>query len=335
LNKLYLDDILNIYHKIMATTMKTKILLLCFCLNCLATKIEPQNQVEQWISVTANGHQLAGLMMDNDQATTALLIVAGSGPTDHNGNVASHGMINNSYKMLATELHHAGYAVLRFDKHGIGKSAYDEFDMSKVLFSDYVNDVVVLLEYLQKQYPQVVVIGHSLGGLMAIEAAQKSPVSRIITLASVADSGYKTLKRQMLDQPEFIRDAAIPLLDRLALGETIPADEVPAFLNALLHPSLQPYLKSFILIEPRAELAQLSIPTLNIIGDTDIQVEVSETQMLSEGLEHAKIKIINGMNHVLKNAPKERNANLATYSQADLPLHEALIPVILNFLQSE
>ena len=315
--------------------MKTKILLLCFCLNSLATEIEPQNQAEQWISVAANGHQLAGLMMDNDQATSAVLIVAGSGPTDHNGNVASHGMTNNSYKLLATELHHAGYAVLRFDKHGIGKSAYDEFDMSKVLFADYVNDVVVLVEYLQKQYPQVVVMGHSLGGLMAIQAAQKTTVSQIITLASVADSGYKTIKRQMQDQPEFVRDAAIPLLDRLAQGENIPAEEVPAFLNALFHPSLQPYLKSFILIEPRAELAQLSIPTLNIIGDTDIQVEVSETKTLSEGLAHVSIKILKDMNHVLKNAPKERNANLATYSQPDLPLHKDLVPTVLKFLQQK
>ena len=313
--------------------MKIILLLLCISLNSLATDAEEINKLEKWIMLDINDHQSAGLMLINAEADTAVLIVAGSGPTDHNGNIT--GMTNNSYKMLATELHQAGYSVLRFDKQGLGKSAYVEFDMSKTLFSAYVNDVVAWVEYLNKSHKHVVLIGHSLGGLLAMQAAKKEPVDRIITLASVADSAYVTVKRQMQDQPEFVREAAVPLLDRLAQGETIPAAEVPVFLNALLHPTIQPYLKSFMMIDPKTELAQLNIPTLNIIGDTDIQIQVTETQRLSKDLKHVELKIISGMNHVLKNAPLDRNANLATYSQAELPLHEELIPVILQFLKNK
>lgn len=311
---------------------KLILLLITFTLNCLATEIEDQTKHESWLYIDAGNHQLAGLFMPNNNANTAILIVAGSGPTDHNGNITTTHMINNSYKMLASELHQAGFAVLRFDKHGLGKSAYEDFDMSKVLFEDYVNDVIAWVNYLSSSHKHVVVVGHSLGGLMAIQAANKSPIDRLVTLASVANSGYATIKRQMQDQPEFVRDAAIPLLDRLALGESIPAEEVPVFLNALLHPNIQSYLKSFMMIDPKTELAQLKIPTLNIIGDTDIQIQVDETKRLSEKLNHVKIRVIKGMNHVLKEAPLERNANLATYSQPDLPLHPELIPEILKFL---
>ena len=314
--------------------MKTTMLLFCFSLNCLVASAE-NNNFENWIMIDINDHQSTGLMLESPDSETAVLIVAGSGPTDHNGNITANGMINNSYKMLATELHQAGYSVLRFDKQGLGKSAYTEFDMSKTLFEDYVHDVVAWVKYLRKSHEHVVVMGHSLGGLMAIQAANKTPVDRLITLASVADSGYVTVKRQMQDQPEFVREAAVPLLDRLAQGETIPAAEVPVFLNALLHPTIQPYLKSFMMIDPKTELAKLNIPTLNVIGDTDIQIQVEETQRLSANLNHVDLKVIKGMNHVLKNAPAERNANLATYSQPELPLHENLIPVILKFLENK
>lgn len=315
--------------------MKSLLLLLCFIFIYLTPADAEHSTDDNWILIEINDHQSAGLMLENPESETAVLIVAGSGPTDHNGNIIANGMINNSYKMLATELHQAGYAVLRFDKQGIGKSANENFDMSKVLFRDYVNDVVAWVKHLKSRHKQVVIIGHSLGGLMAIQAAQAVAVDRLITLASVADSGYITVKRQMNDQPEFVQAAAIPLLDRLALGENIPAAEVPAFLNPLLHPSIQPYLMSFMLIDPKTELTKLNTPTLNIIGDTDLQIKTEETQRLSKNLNHVSLKVINGMNHVLKQAPLDRAANLVTYSQPELPLHAELVPIILSFLQDK
>ncbi|PIE57908.1 MAG: hypothetical protein CSA33_05435 [Desulfobulbus propionicus] len=48
------------------------------------------------------------------------LIIAGSGPTDRDGN--NPGMKNNSLKLLANELLKNGIASLRYDKRAIGKS---------------------------------------------------------------------------------------------------------------------------------------------------------------------------------------------------------------------
>jgi uncharacterized protein len=41
------------------------------------------------------------------------------------------------------------------------------------------------------------------------------------------------------------------------------------------------------------------------------------------------------MNHVLKDAPEDRNANLATYNQPDLPLNTALVNAITRFISAK
>jgi len=286
----------------------------------------------QWVTVDADGYQLSGKLLSAPDSPTAVLIIAGSGPTDHNGNIQQMGMTNNSYLMLAEGLHAAGYAVLRVDKRGIGRSANVQFKPEQALFGRYVADVVAWIRYLKTHHTKVVVMGHSLGGLMAIQAAQQESVDQLIMLASVAASGHDTIKRQMTDQPEFVSQAAIPLLERLRQGEKISADEVPPYLYSLMGPAIQPYLRSFMNIEPRAELAAITTPTLVIIGDTDIQITVAETMAWVKDLDHVESRVITGMNHVLKPAPADRTANLATYSQADLPLHPDLLPTIIAFL---
>lgn len=51
-----------------------------------------------------------------------VLIIAGSGPTDRDGNNV-YGSLTDSYKMIAYELAHNGIASVRYDKRGIGESS--------------------------------------------------------------------------------------------------------------------------------------------------------------------------------------------------------------------
>lgn len=48
------------------------------------------------------------------------LIIAGSGPTDRNGNDPSLGLNTDCYRLLAEELARRGIASLRYDKRGAG-----------------------------------------------------------------------------------------------------------------------------------------------------------------------------------------------------------------------
>lgn len=323
--------------------MKKEICLFLLALSALATANNDRPHIDNtdkdnpnkdnWVSITVNNYDLYAVYNSVKDADTAVLIIAGSGATNHDGNNVKAGLTNNSYLMIAEQLNRAGISVLRPDKRGIGKSASEQFNMSETLFSHYVEDVVEWIKHLKSKHKKVVVMGHSLGGLMSIQAAQQTDVDGLITLASVADSTHETLKVQLKAQPPMVSEAAYPLLDKLANDEPISDDEVPVFLNALFHSSLRPYLRSFLLIEPRAELTKINTPTLSIIGDTDIQISVEETQAMTEGLKHVKLLIIEGMNHVMKTAPSDRMLNMATYSQSDLPLHEKLMPAILDFIQ--
>ena len=168
---------------------------------------------------------------------------------------------------------------------------------------------------------------------MAQKAAEKKhPIKSIITLAAMASSGYDTLNRQLSNQSEFVSQSALPLLARLAKGEDIPVEDVPPFLLNLFHPNLQGFLKSFLHIDPTAELSKVRQPVLVIIGETDIQITVEETEKMVSDAKHALLVKIPEMNHVLKVAPIEYIANMATYSQPELPLHKDLMPTILKFL---
>ncbi|WP_223787557.1 alpha/beta hydrolase [Marinicella meishanensis] len=289
----------------------------------------------QWVQTTVNGYLIKAHYLpakQPDLPSPAVLLVAGSGATDHNGNNLAMGLHNNSYQMLAAALQQAGYAVLRPDKRGVGQSRATDHDPAAVRFDHHVKDVVAWIQFLRQHHTDITVIGHSLGGLMAMQAMRQEPVNRLVALASVADSAHATVKRQMQNQPEFVRQAALPLLDRLAQGETIPGSEVPVFLHPLLGPDTQGYLQSFMQLEPRSALQDLYIPTLVLVGDHDIQIAVPETQQMAAGLPHVRLQVIAGMNHVLKAAPAERMANMATYAEPERPLHADLMPALLAFL---
>ena len=68
-----------------------------------------------------------------------VLIIAGSGPTDRNGNNIA-GINCNAYEMLADSLAKYGIASLRYDKRGVAASRSALADESKITIDVYIND---------------------------------------------------------------------------------------------------------------------------------------------------------------------------------------------------
>ena len=95
---------------------------------------------EQEVRIDADWGTLYGtLAVPEDGATTAVVIVAGSGPTDRNCN-SSLQITTYAYKMLSDALVDAGYAVLRYDKRAIGMSYAPREVVLSAVFSDFVDD---------------------------------------------------------------------------------------------------------------------------------------------------------------------------------------------------
>ena len=265
------------------------------------------------------------------EKTAVVLIIAGSGPTDRNGNNPM--MTNNSLKMLAKELQKNGIASVRYDKRGIGESKNSGLQEIDLRFEDYVQDVEGWIKLLKEdeRFSNIIVLGHSEGSVIGMIASHKQEAKKFISVAGVGIPAGDILRKQLKGQPQFILDGSLKIIEKLENGETV--EKVSQMLYSLFRPSVQPYMISWFKYNPQIEIAKLNKPILIIQGTTDIQVSVSDADKLASANKKSQKQIIEGMNHILKEAELDRQKNIQTYSMPDLPLKKELIKFIVKFIE--
>ncbi len=290
-------------------------------------------QAETTVQLETKTGTLEGSLLAPEGKTgiSVVLIIAGSGPTDRDGN--NPAMKNNSLKLLSTELLKNGIASLRYDKRGIGKSREAGLKESDLRFENYIEDAKGWIDFIgkDKRFSQIIMIGHSEGSLIGMITSQEKDVDKFISIAGVGQSADKTLKEQLKVQPPAVLDIALPIIDKLVKGETVSS--VNPMLYSLFRPSVQPYMISWFKYDPSKEIAKLKIPVLIIQGSTDIQVSQKDAKMLAEANQKAEKKIIKGMNHIFKEAELDRLKNIQTYNQPELPIKPELTETIVGFIE--
>jgi pimeloyl-ACP methyl ester carboxylesterase len=256
------------------------------------------------------------------------LIIAGSGPTDRNGNNPM--MKNESLKLLAHGLASHHIASLRFDKRGIGESRPAGKTEADLRFEDYINDARSWIDTLKKdpRFTKIIVAGHSEGSLIGMIAAHKK-ADGFVSIAGAGRSADKILKEQLAAQPAMVKDSSYPIIDSLVMGK--PVQNVPKMLFALFRPSVQPYMISWFHYDPQTEIKKLTVPVLILQGTNDLQVTVDDANLLSKSHPKAQLVLIKNMNHVFRIVEGDRKANLATYITAD-PISTELITTIATFV---
>lgn len=311
--------------------MKLKITILVLSL-IITTNLFSQVKEEPLTLETKTGNIEGTLLYPtSSKKIPVVLIISGSGPTDRNGNNPM--MTNNSLKMLAEGLSDNGIASLRFDKRGIAKSKDSTLNEKNLRFENYIEDTKDWVELLKKdsRFSEIIIIGHSEGSLIGMIASQGKDVSKFISIAGLGVPAGEMLDKQLKAQAPFISALALPIIEKLENGKTV--DSIPQMLYTVFRPSVQPYLISWFKYDPSEEISKLKKPVLIIQGTTDIQVDVSNAKKLAEANKNAELKIIEGMNHVLKEAEADRQKNLLTYNDPDLPLKEGLIETITEFIK--
>lgn len=298
---------------------------------------------EEEVQITAPwGNIAATLATPEGGSDTAVLIIAGSGPTDRNGNSGLN-LNTFAYKMLADGLAAEGLAVMRYDKRAIGLSHYPAEEVPNLLFDDFVDDAALCAEYLRARgYSRIILAGHSEGGAIALLVATERSVAidGIVLLSAAAFPMDEILRWQLSEQlmPSHIglMVTANNLIIRLKRGERIAEESIPKELLALFHPRVQPFITSSMQHDPREVAARCTQPMLIISGGRDIQVTTANGEALHEAQPHAEHVVFQDMSHVLKDAASaDRMEQLVSvYTNSQLPLTEGLTSTIAQFINN-
>jgi pimeloyl-ACP methyl ester carboxylesterase len=297
---------------------------------------------ETTVTLKTLGGTLSGtITMPKDAAgkIPIVLIIPGTDPTDRNGNIipASNstavGINADTYKYIAEDLGKAGIASLRYDKRGVGLSTTSGKE-EDTKFSDNVDDASAFLLMLKDdpRFSKFIILGHSEGSLIGMITAYSEPVNGLISVEGPGLPADQILTERMVKtQPPAVSDEFKTILDSLKKGKTIP--RVDPSLYAIARPSIQPYLMSWIFFEPQRVIKKIKTSILIIQGTTDLQVAVTNAEKLKKAKSEATLKIIDGMNYVLKLAPEDHDKNMATYKDPSLPLAPEFVTAIVAFVK--
>lgn len=307
-------------------------LLILLLLTMPLSFVHAQTLLTQTLKLDTGHGVLQGtlLLPKSERPLPVALLIAGSGPTDRNGNnPAGH---NDSLRRLAQGLARQGVASLRYDKRGVGASlaaAPDERDLS---VEAYVSDALAWSERLKgdPRFGELILVGHSEGALIASLAAPRSGAAALISIAGSGRPIDAVLREQLQGRlPPALLATSHYLIDELKAGRTHA--DIPEPLQVLFRPSVQPYLISLFAYDPAEAFAAVNVPALIVQGRHDIQVGIDDAEALHRAKPDAELALIDGMNHVLRIVPASA-AQLASYDDPDLPLARGLLERIQRFL---
>jgi uncharacterized protein len=284
---------------------------------------------------TATGKIAGTLALPADGAGPwpVALIIAGSGPTDRDGNSPA-GVRTDAYKLIAGALAARGVASVRYDKRGIAASRPAGANEADLRFDMYVDDAAAWLRQLRAdpRFTTVTAIGHSEGSLIGMLAARAAAADGYVSLEGAGEPAADVLRTQLKGKlPPDLAAASERILSGLERGHT--ADSVPPALVSLYRPSVQPYLISWFRYDPAAEIAKLRIPVLVVQGTSDVQVGLDDAHRLASADPRATLLVLDGMTHVLKDAPPGIAAQTAAYTDPSQPLNPKLVPAIAEFVR--
>ncbi|WP_454255443.1 alpha/beta hydrolase [Pseudomonas sp. Marseille-Q8238] len=271
------------------------------------------------------------LLPKSDQPVPVALLIAGSGPTDRNGNNPLGN--NGSLLRLAQGLAQRGIASVRYDKRGIAASLAAGRDERQLSVQGYAADAADWVRQLRAdpRFSSLVLIGHSEGALIASLAAQQVKVDGLILIAGSGRPIDEVLIEQLRTrQPAALQPESLQLIRQLKAGHV--QEQVSDELQVLFRPSVQPYLISLFREDPAVAFAKTKEPALIVQGTTDIQISLDDARRLKAARPDADVLVISGMNHVLRIVAADLQQQLASYQNPDAPLAGELIPALARFI---
>lgn len=309
--------------------MKKLFLLLLINISFVAFSQEKKLKTEE-IEVNT---MLKGTLFSTEKTNkkpNLVIIIAGSGPTDRNGNTKGAGE-NNSLKFLAEGLANQNTSVFSYDKRILQQIKDQTLEEKSLRFEDMITDAGAVFNYFKSQnkYGKIYIAGHSEGSLIGMVAARENKADGFISLAGPGRPINEVLLEQIEKQAPVILEDSKPILDSLKAGRTVEIKNPT--LNVLFRESVQPYLISWMKFKPQEEITKLTVPILIVSGTKDLQVAENEAVLLNKANPKSELFIVQNMNHVLKETKTEEE-NIQSYSDPNMPVIPILIEKITAFI---
>jgi pimeloyl-ACP methyl ester carboxylesterase len=280
------------------------------------------------------GDTLAGTLTlpESGAPFTAVVLISGSGPQDRDEALFGH----KPFLIIADYLTRRGIAVLRVDDRGVGKSTGT---FATATTEDFATDAEVAMAYLQTRKDmnrkKIGLIGHSEGALVAdMIAARSKDVAFIVDIAGPGIPGEQLVYQQgdLISKANGMNDAdiernhalreqmfsivkeekdSVVAAERLRALLTTPEtakDTANHYVDLQIHQLLSPWMRSFLVYDPRPDLEKIKCPVLAIFGEKDLQVppqpsSAEVAKALDKGKSHSyEIKILPGLNHLMQTA---------------------------------
>lgn len=259
----------------------------------------------------------------------AVVLISGSGPSDRDESLDAAPI--KPFKLIADYLAGHGIAVLRYDDRGTFESGGSYGGATLEDFAQDAAGAVVFLAAREEIRDDAIgLLGHSEGGMIAPMVAATDPeVAFVIAIAAPAVDGYTLLMSQIEDQLKIVPPEQQPrLLSQKQALDLIRADDW-AGLEANLRAEYQlvrenyvgseqdyvtgglhffrGWLQSFVLNNPSANWAQISVPVLGLYAERDAQVSTPQNAAALEaafaGKADAIVTVLPDLNHLLQDAP--------------------------------
>ncbi len=318
----------------------------------------PVEAREEEVSFDAAGMTIHGTLSLPGGAASprpAVLLIAGSGPTDRDWNSPLLPGQNGSAALLAQGLMEKGIVVLRYDKRGTGKTGVPQ----TVTWADYLAEQQAALSLLRAR-PEVdpkalFVAGHSEGAVHALKlaAAEGEGLAGLVLLSPAG----RPLKEVVVDQVAAQLRAALPPADAereiaavakafeaIAAGEEVdpqkatPLPGIQNLLRAFLAADSAGFARGLLSFDPPAALRALPHRTLVLSGEKDLQVssERDVKPLAAARPERTTLVLIADADHVLK-AEEKPLAQLGAqdavrYNAPGRPLAAGVVDAVAAFV---
>ncbi len=307
--------------------MKYTLLIFLFLTSITISAQEKYKATDLSITPLIDGTLLAP---ENKEKLPLAILIGGSGPTDRNGNQQM--MVNNSLKLLAEGLYANDIASFRYDKRIVKQMKQGTINEKNIKFDDFITDARAILDYFKKdeRFSKIYFIGHSQGSLVGMVAAQGG-ADGFISIAGAGQGIDNVIIDQLEKQAPGLADNARSSFDELQKNG-FTTNYSPG-LASIFRKDIQPFIHTWMQYDPKLEITKLNIPVLIINGDKDIQVQISEAELLKNAKPEADYEIIENMNHILKEIEGNDLENSKSYNIYNLPVIPKLITVVSDFIK--